>query len=504
MFALTAVFVILATVLPAVIRSKLHAGIEKMVIIDSFDSEGYLDWTDSTRPNAAHQIMSFYMFNITNPDQVLNGSKPILQELPPLVYHMVEQNFNVSFSADKTIISYQNWLRFYPTPETVALSKQNITTINMPFQGLIGRNITAIGEIIDGFFHEKEMLFVNRPMNDTLFGYFDEMLWKLSKIEKSLNPRYRGLQVNATDLAWADNNCSTIRMYTGVGHPELLRETISWDDMASMECCNYGSCGPTNRGLGRDPAWLHAPANNFRGSMGHQFRSGLHKGDSIPLFVPQIYRTIDLQNYNGETNTIHGATAYRFRIPPEAFNNGSTTPANIGYWANGPNGVLNVSACEFKAAVFMSKPHFLHGDPSLVTAVEGLTPPNPALHDAYLDVEPLTGATINVAFRLQINALISRVHGVLSGDDLFGKVDPTYVPLLWFERAAVANAADGRKITDQLYVARDLAVAFFWLGIAGSVVFGLAFFYTFSKYRKFEENHARTTEPLLPSSKYDE
>ncbi len=39
--------------------------------------------------------------------------------------------------------------------------------------------------------------------------------------------------------------------------------------------------------------------------------------------------------------------------------------------------------------VFMSKPHFLHGDPSLVTAVEGLTPPNPALHDAYLDVEPV-------------------------------------------------------------------------------------------------------------------
>jgi len=58
-------------------------------------------------------------------------------------------------------------------------------------------------------------------------------------------------------------------------------------------------------GAGRDAAWLHAPANNFRGSMGHQFRSGLHKGDSIPLFVPQIYRTLDLQNYNGETNTIH-------------------------------------------------------------------------------------------------------------------------------------------------------------------------------------------------------
>ena len=53
--------------------------------------------------------------------------------------------------------------------------------------------------------------------------------------------------------------------------------------------------------------------------------------------------------------------------------------------------------------------------------------------------EQLTGATINVAFRLQINALISRVHGVLSGDDLFGKVDPTYLPLLWFERVSVVS-----------------------------------------------------------------
>ena len=58
-----------------------------------------------------------------------------------------------------------------------------------------------------------------------------------------------------------------------------------------------------------------------------------------------------LLSFVGKGAVVQGATAYRFRIPPEAFNNGTTTPANIGYWANGPNGVLNVSACEFKAAV---------------------------------------------------------------------------------------------------------------------------------------------------------
>jgi hypothetical protein len=48
-------------------------------------------------------------------------------------------------------------------------------------------------------------------------------------------------------------------------------------------------------------AWVGAAANNFRGTMGHQFRSGLSAGDSIPLFVPQLYRTIDLQNNDGES-----------------------------------------------------------------------------------------------------------------------------------------------------------------------------------------------------------
>jgi hypothetical protein len=40
----------------------------------------------------------------------------------------------------------------------------------------------------------------------------------------------------------------------------------------------------------------------------------------------------------------------------------------------------------------MSKPHFLQGDPALVTALVGLSPPDPTLHDTTLDVEPVSGA----------------------------------------------------------------------------------------------------------------
>ena len=42
---------------------------------------GYADWQDSTRPNAGHQFMHFYVMNITNPQGILNGEKPVLQEV---------------------------------------------------------------------------------------------------------------------------------------------------------------------------------------------------------------------------------------------------------------------------------------------------------------------------------------------------------------------------------------------------------------------------------------
>ena len=41
-------------------------------------------WSTSRQPLTA----KFYIFNITNPDQILNGAKPILQVLGPYTYRM--------------------------------------------------------------------------------------------------------------------------------------------------------------------------------------------------------------------------------------------------------------------------------------------------------------------------------------------------------------------------------------------------------------------------------
>jgi hypothetical protein len=50
----------------------------------------------------------------------------------------------------------------------------------------------------------------------------------------------------------------------------------------------------------------------------------------------------------------------------------------------------------------------------------------------------ITGATVQLAARLQINTLIRPVHDGIHPEPLFPNVTSTYVPLLWFERVRFA------------------------------------------------------------------
>ena len=85
---------------------------------------------------------------------------------------------------------------------------------------------------------------------------------------------------------------------------------------------------------------------------------------------------------------IDGILLYEFELPSDELLN---TTQDKGFYANGPSGVLNITAvAPSNAPLFISKPHFLHADPGYTTNVTGLNP-NPAIHDSHLDVEPLTG-----------------------------------------------------------------------------------------------------------------
>ena len=91
--------------------------------------------------------------------------------------------------------------------------------------------------------------------------------------------------------------------------------------------------------------------------------------------------------YTGDV-IIDGIRLYQFELPGDELLNTSQDP---GFYANGPSGVLNITAvAPSNAPLFISKPHFLHADPGFIKNVTGLHP-DPARHDSHLNVEPLTG-----------------------------------------------------------------------------------------------------------------
>mmetsp|Transcript_56977 Transcript_56977/g.112250 ORF Transcript_56977/g.112250 Transcript_56977/m.112250 type:complete len:782 (+) Transcript_56977:126-2471(+) len=121
--------------------------------------------------------------------------------------------------------------------------------------------------------------------------------------------------------------------------------------------------------------------------------------DKIATFISDIYRSCFLI-YQQDVDW-NGVTTRRFGLQPKDLENATANPNNAQYYAFGPSGLENTTAAA-GIPVFVSFPHFLHGDSRLVAAVEGLNP-NEAEHESNLDMEPQTGLLTQAHKRLQVN-----------------------------------------------------------------------------------------------------
>ena len=87
------------------------AAAERLIISKSEkeqDSKLYQNWKSNECSDVCSiQLFSYYLFNITNPTEVLNGAYPQLQELGPFVFNRHEYRRNVSFSDNGQVVHYK-------------------------------------------------------------------------------------------------------------------------------------------------------------------------------------------------------------------------------------------------------------------------------------------------------------------------------------------------------------------------------------------------------------
>ena len=188
------------------------------------------------------------------------------------------------------------------------------------------------------------------------------------------------------------------RVLTGVNDTRLVGQYVEWNNHTEMK------------------GWGTPEARQINGTGGFLFHPGVTRDENLTVFVDELYRLVFLVSVKLSNEQellilclpcltiyrsgyfayvrdviVDGIHLYEFELPSDELLNSTQDP---GFYANGPSGVLNITAvAPSNAPLFISKPHFLHADPDFRKNVTGLHP-NQAVHDSHLDVEPITGEQV--------------------------------------------------------------------------------------------------------------
>jgi len=500
---------LLATYVPDVIRSKLDSGIDAFTSIapDAYakQTEGFRTWEDSASPDAIPVYQNVWMYQIENAEEILAGAKPRVTEHGPYVYREFKRKFDISYTSDpdnRELVQFREWIYWEYQWEMSGAGlnpfSDTYTMLNLPFlavTSVLNNTVTpdnpaylgndgmlAVAVLCPDYKTDLARLFINATVNDMLFG-FQTCITKLIP-QSGLSPAgyFPGLlgpnygPANKTQAQVAVDTPFD-QMYTGSDDQDYARQYYSWKET------NY-----LNISLGvlvqeTFPIWNSAVANRVYGTAGLKWGKGIKEGATVTAWVDEMSRHTPLINKDNLHVKVHGIDLLRFVLDPTMLLNATHVPRNADYYATRFNGLQDVSISKQTLAIFMSKPHFLDADQELLDDVQGLTPPVRELHDTMVDVEPISGVTMQAAKRLQVNYklepwVINGTNGNYynwyprTGDGALGL---RMIPVGWVDEFATITSSKASDFRAKVYAAQG-AIRYLPLlgGIFGAIAVAAA------------------------------
>jgi len=367
----------------------------------------------------ATPFLRVYFFNVTNGDEFLksNGTiKLAVMEFGPYTYSQKLEKVNVTWNPNgtisyrpKKIYSFQRNLSCGPEEDAYVLPNMPVLSAlsSVKYSSKISK--TVLARILNVL---KLGPFYQRSVKEVMWGYEDPLL----KVGKSFLPEEKRLPDDKFGLFYGKNDTPG-KVYTVFSGQEKLSDYARinvWDG---------------KEGLGRQQK-ADTPCNMINGTDATGFPPMLNGNSTVYIFQADLCRSLELK-YR-EPKVEQELPVFRFVPSESVFGDVETYPENQCYCADGPPcsrpGTFNISTCQLGAPVFVSWPHFLHGDPSLGSVIDGLHP-DPALHEFYIDIQPKLGIPMEAKARVQINIQMSREPEIPQGAQL-GNV---LIPVIWFE-----------------------------------------------------------------------
>ncbi|XP_037548221.1 scavenger receptor class B member 1 [Nematolebias whitei] len=395
--------IVLVFVGPIIINDQ----VVKNTIISPSNELSYSMWKDLPVPF----FMSVYFFNVLNPQEVLNGEKPMVEERGPYVYRKRFQKENITFHPNGTV-SYIEYRSYYFDRSMSVGNESDIVTI--PNMLVLGAAVMlqdmpyALRLLVSATFKTfSEGPFLTKTVGELLWGYDSKLVDFLNQYLPGMLPtsgRF-GLFVE-----FNNSNTGLFTVHTGKDDITKVHKVDSWNGLREL---NY---------------WRTPQCNMINGTAGQMWPPFMTKESTLPFYSPDVCRSMEL--VYKQSGNMKGIPSYRFVAPKTLFANGTDYTPNEGFCPCRQSGLLNVSTCRHNSPTFISHPHFFNGDPVLQDFVLGLHP-NEEEHGLFIDIHPLTGIPLNVSVRLQLNLYMKKVSGITET----GKISEVVMPMLWFEES---------------------------------------------------------------------
>ncbi|XP_065920236.1 lysosome membrane protein 2-like [Dysidea avara] len=398
--------------------------------------ETYRQWLNPT----AGMEKDFYIFNLTNPEEFAGGSKPRFEELGPYHYREIRK---------KTVLDRSNGTITYVMNRTFHFEQVGdysesdvITTINFAYVAAIHlaelNSLEGILQtIINSNVRPLPELVIQTTVHELIWEYTDPLLVVLNQAGLIPSP-YIHLQLNDS---YSDRELPSI-VHSGTKDSLKRARFIQWANLTEL------------------PFWMNEASFINKSTEGLLFHAILDQNEMLEVFISDTNRTFHLKSK--EEVSIRGIDAYRFRTIEGDFR----PDTNYLTGNNTPNGLIYLGVLQHDAPVYGSKPHFLDCDESLLEAVEGISPPDKRVHDIIVDVEPVTGSTINVHNRLQVLFNVSQTSQYF---EPFNNITSVYFPLFYVDEHAMLDDELKSKLNDEVFTPTKVVKAISW------VIFGMCF-----------------------------
>ncbi|XP_055891702.1 lysosome membrane protein 2-like [Biomphalaria glabrata] len=409
----------------------VNQAIKKLLVLAEY-SMTYDLWKDIPLPI----FLQFYIFNVENPEEVMNGSKPILTQTGPYTYRERRLKVNITWNQNGTI-SYRQIRKYTFDPEMSAGNETDlITTIN-PVVALIAQKMKWMPSDIKKYFSNllnvtNEEMFMTRPVKELLWGYDDPALIRIKFLRRFfLDKTFIGYY---TQRNYSDDGVYTI--YTGATDIQLLGLITRYNGQSALDIWSTPWANMIN---GTDGLWS-PPANPNK--------------QEVSMFNSDICRS-ERFYYTKKVTICQNINLRRFEYKKFDFLNAVHNRDNLGFCVPQthclPSGLLNVTNCPrsgngFSMPVIESLPHFLYATPKTIDSVVGLNP-NEAEHTSYVDIEPWTGFFLQTSKKLQINIFTEQVSDFKQTDG----IKTSYFPIFWLNEKTAINEIHAGMLTESLF-----------------------------------------------------